>query len=145
MMYPYMTLADETEIVHSQIVEKDGMKKVIVNFERPTEDGFDSARCELPDYKWTERQGYSDEEIAMFEELLHSNAHLLYGEWGDSNCLNCLWYVDIRYIFGLMKMENQFMFIYQKVSLLQMRLKYGLQSQVDAFWQVMEVKFPRKS
>ena len=69
MMYPYMTLADETEIVHSQIVEKDGMKKVIVNFERPTE---------LPDYKWTERQGYSDEEIAMFEELLHSNAHLLY-------------------------------------------------------------------
>ena len=135
MMYPYMTLADETEIVHSQIVEKDGMKKVIVNFERPTEDGFDSARCELPDYKWTERQGYSDEEIAMFEELLHSNAH----------CLNCLWYVDIRYIFGLMKMENQFMFIYQKVSLLQMRLKYGLQSQVDAFWQVMEVKFPRKS
>ena len=57
---------------------KDGMKKLIVNFERPTEDGFDSARCELPDYKWTERQGYSDEEIAMFEELLHSNAHLLY-------------------------------------------------------------------
>lgn len=29
MMYPYMTLADETEIVHSQIVEKDGMKKVL--------------------------------------------------------------------------------------------------------------------
>ena len=65
-----MTLADETEIVHSQIIEKDGMKKVIVNFERPTENGFDSARCELPDYKWTE--------IEMFEELLHSNAHLLY-------------------------------------------------------------------
>ena len=33
MMYPYMTLADETEIVHSQIVEKDGMRKIIVNFE----------------------------------------------------------------------------------------------------------------
>ena len=59
-------------------IEKDGMKKVIVNFERPTENGFDSARCELPDYKWTERIGYSDEEIEMFEELLHSNAHLLY-------------------------------------------------------------------
>ena len=55
MMYPYMILADETEIVHSQIIEKDVMKKVIVNFERPTESGFDSARCELPDYKWTER------------------------------------------------------------------------------------------
>ncbi len=35
MMYPYMTLANETEIVHSQFIEKDGMKKVIVNFERP--------------------------------------------------------------------------------------------------------------
>lgn len=78
MMYPYMTLADETEIVHSQIIDKDGMQKVIVNFERPTEDGFDSARCELPDYKWTEKTGYSDEEIATFEKLLQSNAHLLY-------------------------------------------------------------------
>lgn len=27
MMYPYMTLADETEIVHSQVIEKDGIKK----------------------------------------------------------------------------------------------------------------------
>lgn len=26
-------------------------EKVIVNFERSTESGFDSARCELPDYK----------------------------------------------------------------------------------------------
>lgn len=64
MMYPYMTLADETEIVHSQVIEKDGIKKVIVNFECPVENGFDSARCELPDYKWTERIGYSDADIA---------------------------------------------------------------------------------
>ena len=32
MMYPYMTLADETEIVHSQIIEENGVKKVIVKF-----------------------------------------------------------------------------------------------------------------
>ncbi len=78
MMYPYMVLSDETEIVHSQIIEEDGKKKVLVNFERPTEEGFDSARCELPDYRWIFRDGYSDEEIKLFEELLHSNAHLLY-------------------------------------------------------------------
>lgn len=78
MMYPYMTLTDETEIVHSQIIEEDGKQKVIVHFERPTEDGFDSARCVLPEYKWILKQGYSDEEIAVFEQLLHSNAHLLY-------------------------------------------------------------------
>lgn len=78
MMYSYMTLSDETEIVHSQLIEDKGIKKVIVNFERPTDNGFDSARCELPEYKWTEKEGYSDEEIAFFEKLLHSNAHLLY-------------------------------------------------------------------
>ena len=78
MMYPYMTLSDETEIVHSQLIEDKGIKKVIVNFERPTDNGCDSARCELPEYKWREKEGYSDEEIAFFEKLLHSNAHLLY-------------------------------------------------------------------
>lgn len=78
MMYPYMTLADETEIVHSQIIEEGGVQKVIVHFERPTKEGFDSARCELPEYKWIQMEGYSDEEIAVFEQLLHSNAHLLY-------------------------------------------------------------------
>ena len=78
MMYPYMTLSDETEIVHSQLIEDKGIKKVIVNFERPTDNGFDSAICELPEYKWKEKEGYSDEEIAFFEKLLHSNAHLLY-------------------------------------------------------------------
>ena len=78
MMYPYMTLADETEIVHSQIIEKDGQQSIIVNFERPTEDGFDSARGTLPEYKWLEIRGYSDEEVEMFEKLLHSNAHLIF-------------------------------------------------------------------
>ena len=48
MMYPYMTLADDTEIVHSHVFDEDGVKKVLVHFERPTEEGFDSARCELP-------------------------------------------------------------------------------------------------
>ena len=53
-------------------------RKLLSILSVPTENGFDSARCELPDYKWTERIGYSDEEISMFEKLLHSNAHLLY-------------------------------------------------------------------
>ncbi len=78
MMYPYMTLSDETEIVHSQIIDDDGKQKVLVHFERPTDNGFDSARCELPDYNWIYKNGYSDSEIEIFENLLHSNAHLLY-------------------------------------------------------------------
>ena len=78
MMYPYMTLFDETEIVHSQIIEENNVQKVIVHFERPTEGGFDYERCELPEYKWIQKKGYSDEEIALFQQLLQSNAHLLY-------------------------------------------------------------------
>lgn len=78
MMYPYMTLADETEIVHSQIIEEGDIQKVIVHFEHPAKEGFDSVRCELIEYKRIQEEGYSDEEIAVFEQLLHSNAHLLY-------------------------------------------------------------------
>ena len=73
-----MILKDETEIVHSHIIKENGIEKVIVHFERPTEKGFDSARCELPGYKWTMKQGYSEQEIADFEILLHSNAYLFF-------------------------------------------------------------------
>lgn len=78
MMYPYMTLADETEIVHSQLISENGIQKIVVHFERPTDQGFDSARCELPSYQWLSIEGYSSEDIALFEQLLRSNAHLLY-------------------------------------------------------------------
>ncbi|WP_272111204.1 hypothetical protein [Mediterraneibacter gnavus] len=73
MLYPYMKLADETEVVHSQLIKQDGTEKVIVHFERPTENGFDSARCELPDFRWVLQNGYSDAEISDFEELLRKN------------------------------------------------------------------------
>lgn len=78
MIYPYMTLADGTEIVHTQVFEENDEKKVEVHFERPTKDGFDSARCQLPSYTWLIREGFTDEEMKMFEELMHSNAHLFY-------------------------------------------------------------------
>ena len=78
MMYPYITLADETEITHSELLDRDGVQTVEVHFERPTEHGFDSARCVLPTYQWKFKEGYSPEEIAFFEELLRNNAHLLY-------------------------------------------------------------------
>jgi hypothetical protein len=77
-MYPYMILADETEVTHSHMIESEGQKKVEVHFERPTEAGFDVARCCLPFYKWVTIEGFSNSEIEMFERYLHCNAHLLY-------------------------------------------------------------------
>lgn len=48
MMYPFMTLNDETEIVHSDMQE-DGTVKVYI--ERPDEEyGFKHAVCWLPQY-----------------------------------------------------------------------------------------------
>ena len=79
MMYPYMTLEDGTAVVHSQIISRDGTDTVLVHFERPNDDGFDSARCELPSYEWTSWEGrFSDEELRGFEEYLRNNAHLIY-------------------------------------------------------------------
>lgn len=78
MMYPYMTLSDETEIAHSHLIEAEGEQRVEVHFERPSEGGFASARCVLPSYQWKFIEGFSEEETAFFEEFLQHNAHLLY-------------------------------------------------------------------
>lgn len=78
MMYPYITFSDETEVTHSQVIDNRGQQIIEVHFERPTEIGFDTARCCLPEYKWIKRDGYSDEELSKFEDFLRSNAHLLY-------------------------------------------------------------------
>jgi hypothetical protein len=79
MMYPYMTFEDGTEVVHSELLGGAGEEKVFVHFERPSSDGFDSARCELPAYVWTDWEGhFSAEEKKGFEEFLENNAHLLF-------------------------------------------------------------------
>lgn len=75
MMYPFLTLNDETEIVHSEM-KGDGRVKVYV--ERPDErDGFHSAVCWLPGYQWEEIHGFTQEELARFQEIIESTAHLI--------------------------------------------------------------------
>lgn len=75
MMYPFMTLNDETEIVHSEIRE-DGTVKVYI--ETPDEnDGFHSMTYYLPNYEIKEVNGYSDKQVEEFMELIKSTAHLI--------------------------------------------------------------------
>ena len=65
MMYPFMTLDDNTEVVHSEMLP-DGRVKVY--FEKPdAKDCFHSAVCYLPDYKWEDINGFTPEEIAIAE------------------------------------------------------------------------------
>lgn len=75
MMYPFMTLNDDTEITHSEM-KPDGKVKVYI--ETPDiADGFHNATCWLPDYKWENIDGYSETEMAYFQKLIQDNAHLI--------------------------------------------------------------------
>lgn len=75
MMYPFLTLDDETEIVHSEM-KPDG--QVMVYVEKPDEkDCFHNAACFLPSYRWESINGFSQEELARYQEIIESTAHLI--------------------------------------------------------------------
>ena len=77
MMYPFMTLADHTEVVHSESYLENGTETVKVYFERPVWGGFYSAECYLPSYRWDNIDGFSDEEISEFQDYLKSVSHII--------------------------------------------------------------------
>lgn len=75
MMYPFMTLNDNTEITHSEM-KPDGSVKVYM--ETPDEHCcFRHAICWLPTYKWEDIYQYSEEDIKKLEEIIRSTAHLI--------------------------------------------------------------------
>ena len=75
MMYPFMTLNDDTEITHSEM-KPDGRVKVYI--ETPDEKYcFKHATCWLPDYTWKDVFHYSDEEIKYFQDFIASVAHII--------------------------------------------------------------------
>ena len=90
MYYPFMTLNDETAIVHSEPLENN---EVEVRMERPadTDAGFDSASCFLPSYRWENIVGFSDDDIKNLQEIIESEAHLIIrfaGEGGFEHAAN---------------------------------------------------------
>ena len=75
MIYPFMTLDDGTEIVHSEMKE-DGSVKVYI--EKADEaDGFHNVTCWLPRYEWTDNSGFSEQELERFNGIVQSTAHLI--------------------------------------------------------------------
>ncbi|HBA69486.1 MAG TPA: hypothetical protein DCZ40_09040 [Lachnospiraceae bacterium] len=75
MMYPFMTLEDNTEITHSEMLSDNTVK---VYIEKPdAKDGFHHATCFLPNYIWKDIVGFSEEEMNYFKQLLRNNAHLI--------------------------------------------------------------------
>ncbi len=74
-MYPFLTLDDDTEIVHSEMYA-DGTVKVYM--EKPdAKDGFHHATCFLPAYRWEDIFGFTPAEIERYSEVIQSTAHLI--------------------------------------------------------------------
>ena len=75
MMYPFLQIDGDTEIVHSEM-QPNGQVKVYI--EKPdAKDGFHHATCFLPGYQWEDISGFSQKEIARFQQVLESTAHLI--------------------------------------------------------------------
>ena len=75
MMYPFLTLDDETEITHSEMLNNGTVK---VYLEKPDEkDCFHHVTCYLPNYHWKENVGFSEEEMDRYREIIESTAHLI--------------------------------------------------------------------
>lgn len=75
MMYPFLTLDDETEITHSDVLP-DGTVKVYV--EKPDEkDCFHFFTCYLPDYTVKDVFGFCPEELEQYMQVIRSTAHLI--------------------------------------------------------------------
>lgn len=74
MMYPFLQLDDQTEIVHSDMLS-DGSVKVYI--EKPVDGGFHSATCVLPKYEWKGINGFTDDDIERYQKIVESVAHLI--------------------------------------------------------------------
>lgn len=75
MMYPFLTLDDQAEIVHSDMRDNGEVK---VYIEKPDpEDCFHHATCYLPSYRWEDVYGFSETEIQRYFEVIQSTAHLI--------------------------------------------------------------------
>ena len=70
MMYPFLTLDDETEIVHSDMLPDHRVK---VYVEKPDEnDGFHHMKCYLPSYEITEFSGFTRDEVQRYLDIIRS-------------------------------------------------------------------------
>ena len=89
MMYPFIHFADETEIVHSEILQNGEVK---VYIEKPDEnDCFHHATCFLPTYRWEDIFGFSDNDIKEYQKIISSFSHLIFdyaGHGGIENASN---------------------------------------------------------
>ena len=75
MMYPLITMDDNSEIVHSEM-QPNGKVKVYI--EKPDEkDCFHHATCWLPGYQWEDIHGFTQNEVSEYQAVIESLSHLI--------------------------------------------------------------------
>lgn len=74
MMREYVRFDDDTQVSYSDVREDN---TVLVVIERPRDWGFDTAKCLLPAYLWTENDGFSKDDLEQLDEFVHNNAPLI--------------------------------------------------------------------
>lgn len=149
MLYPFMTLNDNTEIVHSEILENSGKEEVEVRIENQ----FRAAFIPPP-------AGFRNTAGKTFRDSLRKISIIFRSFWNPSPTSFCSWQekveskevlimpqvlklLDIRFISGSMKTirSNQSTFILLRAFLLPMLPKYGLQSPENVFCATIIRKF----
>ena len=71
-----MTLDDNTEVVHSELLPNGTVK---VYIEKPDEkDCIHSASCYLPEYEWKDVNGFNEDEIKKYQDYLETVAQLIF-------------------------------------------------------------------
>ena len=74
---PFLTLNDNTKIIHSEALEKNGGEQVEVCIKKAVDGKIRSASCWLPDYRWENIVGFSEIEIKYFQGYLETIAHII--------------------------------------------------------------------
>ena len=75
MMYPFMTLNDGTEIVHSDM-DSSGRVKVYIE-KADAKDCFHHVTCYLPEGVWKDNYGFTDDELAYLRDVVDSTSNLI--------------------------------------------------------------------
>ncbi|MBR5220366.1 MAG: hypothetical protein IKV66_05210 [Clostridia bacterium] len=76
MMYPFITLEDQTEIVHSDILPDN---KLIIYIEKPaTDECFHHAVLRIPEYQWEQIKGFTKDELNEYQAIIRRIESSLY-------------------------------------------------------------------
>lgn len=68
MMYPLITLEDQTEIVYSDLLSDN---QLIIYIEKPVADEcFHHGVLRIPEYRWEHIKGFTQDELNRYREII---------------------------------------------------------------------------